>query len=158
MAEEESAVREAALHVLYSRLGVEGPPGQTRVPLYAIERLQAAVDPDGVLDRAVEYQSEQRRGYPIEKPDHGSRSRIMSDYATLDAGEYGFYYGYESADPEDPADPDAHRPWKFTVRRRGELKFSRTAAELGIENEFNCGLVLLEGVGAFMAWCCDKRT
>ena len=72
-----------------------------------------------------------------------------SDYATLDGGDYGFYYGYETADKDENGEEG---PWKFQVKRDSVVLWSKTADELGVDKHlhFNCAIVLLSGIGKWL--------
>lgn len=80
------------------------------------------------------------------------RAFEASDYAGMTAGEYSFYYGYETAiDPECEDDEDK-TAWRFQVMKNGEVVFDKTAEQLGLtgRSRWKCSLVVLEGIGAWI--------
>ena len=67
---------------------------------------------------------------------------ISDDYATLSAGPYMFYYGYEYTDDQDN--------WQFVVLKNREKIYDCLASDLGYEQFTDTSEVLLAGIGRFI--------
>ena len=67
---------------------------------------------------------------------------ISDDYASLDAGDYHFYYGYEVTDDDDN--------WMFEIRKHGKVIFLRKPEDLGCKKFDDTAEVLLAGIGKFI--------
>jgi len=67
-------------------------------------------------------------------------SSISSDYATLDGGGIGFYYGYEVTDPDDGE-------WCFqATTKHGKVTIPFPKLGLSDSRRFECAECLMRGI------------